>query len=208
MIPLLSILIPTTTEREECFNKLINEFVRQTSELDDIDCVEILYDKTGKEVTVGEKREKLYQKANGKYSLQFDDDDWIHPQGLQLIIEALKNNPDVDCVTYEEYINKDGIEYTSRHSLEYQGWSGDWDKLLPSGYNFHRCPYFKSVIKTEIARSVAIEKIRFGEDHHFALDLIGKLNSEVHIPEKIYHYIHISSPFDSRYGFDKEQKVI
>jgi hypothetical protein len=61
----------------------------------------------------------------------------------------------------------------------------------------------KSVIKTEIARSVPIPKIRFGEDHQWAQALKPHLKSEIHIPQDIYFYQHQSSDFSERYGFTK-----
>ncbi len=200
--PLLSIQLPYTKERKDNLEKLIKEFFRQKSFYDPF-LINIESDGRGKEISIGEKRHDLYQKTEGKYVVQWDSDDDIHPQGLKMIIEALQNNPDVDCVTYEEYVNIDGKEYKSNHSNEYSDWEGDGNSLFPDGFHFHRTPFFKSVIKTEIAKSVSIPHIRFGEDHQWAQVLKPHLKTEIHIPEQIYRYIHISSDFNSRYGFNK-----
>lgn len=200
--PLLSIQLPYTKEREDNLEKLIKEFFRQKSFYDPF-LINIESDGRGKEISIGEKRHDLYQKTEGKYVVQWDSDDDIHPQGLKMIIEALQNNPDVDCVTYEEYVNIDGKEYKSNHSNEYSDWEGDGNILFPDGFHFHRTPFFKSVIRTKLAKSVPIPYIRFGEDHQWAQALKPYIKSEIHIPEQLYRYIHISSPHNERYGFDK-----
>lgn len=201
--PLLAIQIPYTEERQNDFDSL---FKRLNSLIESIcgggEAVIIMSDPTGKHMTIGEKREKLYKDSTALYTWQLDSDDDISDNAISLILEAIEQqNP--DCITFEEYINKDGIEYSSNHSLTYGGWHGDWDKKMPDGFNFWRTPFFKSVIKTEIAKSVPVPHIRFGEDHEWSIALLPHLKSEVHIPEQLYRYIHISSDSTERYGFDK-----
>lgn len=196
--PLLSIQFPYTKERQVELNKLVTEMCNQIDDnkLHDLVCME--FDDRGKEISIGEKRNDLYQRAAGKWVVQWDSDDGIHSDGLKLIIEALQNNPDVDCVTYEEYINIDGVEQRSNHDLKYGDWNNNED-----GYDYVRTPFMKSVIKTEIAKSVPVLPLRFGEDHRWSQALKPHLKTQVHINEQIYIYIHISSPHTERYGFDK-----
>jgi hypothetical protein len=195
--PLLSIQLPYTKERKDNLEKLIKEFFRQKSFYDPF-LINIESDGRGKEISIGEKRHDLYQKTEGKYVVQWDSDDDIHPQGLKMIIEALQNNPDVDCVTYEEYVCIDGIEQRSNHDLKYVDWNNNED-----GYDYVRTPFMKSVIKTEIAKSVPVPFERFGEDHLWSKALKPHLKTQVHIPEQIYRYIHISSNPIERYGLDR-----
>lgn len=192
---LLSIQIPYTYERQKEFDILTNELSMQIIKGGYSDLVEIIFDNTGKEMTIGEKRNILYNKSKGIWSVQWDSDDWIHPQGLKLIVEALQANPDVDCCTYEEYIDIDGKIQRSSHSLKYADWANDTD-----GFDYVRTPFMKSVIKTEIAKSVPIPHIRFGEDHQWAQALKSHLHTEIHIDEQIYKYIHRSSDHNIRYG--------
>lgn len=198
--PLLSILIPTVVGREKEFDLLVSCLGKQYSGGD----VEISYIKDNKEITIGEKREGLYRYAEGLFSWQIDDDDDIAPNSIQLILEAIKSNPEVDCITFQEYVNIDGKEYKSNHSNEYADWEGDGNSLFTDGFHFHRTPFFKSVIKTEIAKSVPIPHIRFGEDHQWAQALKPHLKTEIHISEPLYRYIHISSNPTERYGLDRD----
>lgn len=199
---LLSVQIPYTSEREEQFIKLRDEIIRQFRE-----CGEnwsVYWDSTGKEMTIGEKREKLYKRAEGLFVWQIDSDDWIAPNAIRLILEAIKSNPDVDCITFEENCMMNGKYYKSNHSLEYPDWYGDGSHLLADGFHFHRTPFYKSVIKTEIAKSVPFQYIRFGEDHLWSIDLKPKLTSEIHINEELYYYIYEpKDTHEERYGFNK-----
>jgi len=217
---LLSILIPTVTGRYEPFGKLISTILNQldtsstmTTVLNKPPCtlieynhgksdiVEIIFALDEKQMTIGEKREELYKYANGLFSWQIDDDDSIAPNAIQLILEAIKSNTDVDCITFEEHIDIDGKIQRSNHSLKYDDWHDNYD-----GYDYVRTPFMKSVIKTEIARSVPIPHIRFGEDHQWSQALKPHLKTETHIDEQIYRYIHRSSNPTERYGLDKEEK--
>lgn len=213
--PLLSILIPTVYGREESFNRLLNKIKigREWNGGDTISeqwrCglyfsndgeIVIRYHCDNKQQTIGEKRQQLYIGSLGKYSWQIDDDDDIADNAIELILEAIKSNPNVDVISFEEYCNMDGKEYKSNHSGQYSGWEGDGNSVLDDGFHFHRTPFFKSVIRSELAKSIPIQKIRFGEDHAFANDLHQLIKSEIHISEPLYRYIHISSPHNERYG--------
>lgn len=204
---LLSILIPTVVGREEQLRNLKWCVYSQTymgdSKMDESfpfgvvgnKEVEMMWLKDNKEMTIGEKRELLYQRANGLYSIQVDDDDELAPNAIQLILDAIRNNPDVDCVTFEEHIDIDGKIQRSNHSLKYDDWHDNFD-----GFDYVRTPFMKSVIKTEIAKSVPVPFERFGEDHQWAQALKPHLKTEVHIDQQIYRYIHRSSDFNERYG--------
>lgn len=229
--PLLSILIPTVYGREKEFATLHSKicpislygfidqdgysistasFYQSESINDPVVYsnnplpynVEILSIRDNKEMSIGEKRELLYRQAAGDYSWQIDDDDSISDNAIKLILEAIKQNP--DCITFEEYCLMNGVEYKSNHSLAYAKWEGDGSAELEDGFHFHRTPFMKSVIKTEIAKLVPVPHCRFGEDNMWADELQKHLKTEIHIPSQLYRYIHTSSDFNERYGFDKE----
>lgn len=200
--PLLSILIPTVVGREKEFNHLKNRLneIFQKSNIKK-GSVEVHVAIDNKEMTIGEKREKLYGIAKGLYSVQWDDDDDIHDEAIVLILRAIKQKP--DCITYEEKVVIDGKELRSNHSMYYPDWEGDGNGLFADGFHFHRTPFFKSVIRTDIAKRVPIPHIRYGEDHQWAQALNHLLDSEVHINEQLYHYIHNSSNPEERYGLNR-----
>lgn len=212
----LSILIPSTPDRRKDLSKLLEciseqEYTRKVDMFDigGLNCsryydllfpIEILVFEDAKIMTIGEKRELLYKHAKGIYSIQVDSDDLLAHNAIQLILEAIKSNPEVDCITFEERVSFDGVEYRSNHSNEYSGWEGDGHKILYDGFHFHRTVFFKDVIRTELARSVPVPHCRFGEDNMYADALKPLIKSEIHINQQLYLYNHISSPHNERYG--------
>lgn len=198
MTPLLTIAIPTTPDREELFSKIWGELNNQAKGLS----VEIIYDNTGKEMPIGTKRGILYNRASGKYCVHWDSDDWCHPEAVKLILHALEQNP--DCVGYEEHCVIDNIEKKSNITIVYGDWDGEGHHPFSDEYHFHRTPSFKSPILTELCKRVGVTDSRWGEDHDFARRIKPYLANEVYIKEPIYHYIHNSSNYIERYGFDRE----
>jgi len=196
--PLLSILIPTVFGREESRQRLESKILAITDWR-----VQVLVISDNKEMTIGAKREKLYAKAEGLYSWQIDDDDDVANNSFDWILKLIHDQP--DCITFQEKCMMNGNYYRSNHSLSYEDWNGDGNSLLFDGFHFHRTPFYKDIIRTDIARSVPFEHIRYGEDHAWSRALKPHLRNEVHIDEEIYFYIHNSKPEDhnTRYGYDR-----
>jgi len=194
---LLSILIPTVIGREEQLNKLCNIVGNQILPFGDT--VDIFCISDNKEMTIGEKRESLYNQSKGLYSWQIDDDDSIAPNAIELILNAIRSNPEVSCITFREKCTMNGEYKSSNHSLKYSQWMDNSD-----GYDYVRSPFYKDVIRTDIAKSVPFKKIRYNEDEQFANDLYPHLKDEIHIEEELYYYNY--EPKDSheeRYGINK-----
>jgi hypothetical protein len=191
---ILSILIPTVEERKEQFHQLLTFIQSQIHDHHLHDLVEVLFLRDNKEMTIGEKRNKLYKMANGDYSWMIDDDDWIHYEAIPYIVDELKNQP--DCVGFKELCIFDGKRVeSSNFSIKYPGWLDNYD-----GFNHVRTPFFKTPIKTRICLQVPVPHSRFGEDHEFASMIHPLLRSEAYIDQFIYIYQHNSSPHNQRYG--------
>lgn len=207
----LSIQIPITPDRMETVKPLLSNLLEQThiSELkqpephiytatDAYEVFEIIMLSDNKEMSIGAKRNDLYQLAKGEYSWQIDSDDNIAKDAISLILSATADSP--DCITFEERCIINGVHLKSNHSLKYKDWDGLGDNPLNDGFHFHRTPFMKSVIRTDLALSVPVPDLRFGEDHAWARLLNPKLKSEVHIDKELYLYEHTTTPFKERYG--------
>lgn len=178
---LLSLLIPTTIDRRPMFICLLERLKRLCN---GVEGVEIMYCEDDKEMTIGAKRQHLIESANGEYAVQVDSDDDISNYFISEIMTALKENP--DCVTYLEAIYTNGKHtQTACHSNKYQRWANNQD-----GYQFVRCPFYKDVIRTSIAKQIGFKDMRYGEDNDFSLRLkqSGLIKTEVHIPRVMYIY--------------------
>lgn len=207
--PLLSILIPITPDRKTVVQPLLKKIGFELSDEqlhndgewvnkweDEFSGVELIMHQDNRELTLGEKRERLYQMASGQFSWQIDSDDDIADNGLELVLEAIINNPAVPCITFKEKCIINGEYKSSIFSIRYNDWQDEFDC-----YNFVRTPFYKSVIRTDIAKSVPFERIRLGEDHAWSKAIRPWLTSEYFIDQEIYYYIHNSSPSHERYGF-------
>jgi len=210
--PLLSIQIPTVVGREKEY-AFIEEVVRNQCVAigeepmygwTDGPCegmggwgsknIHFMYYRDNKELTIGEKRERMYARSRGLYSWQIDDDDSIDGRAIEKILAIIRAEKP-DCITFKELCTINGKEFTSNHSLKYDDWGENQD-----GYDYVRTPYFKDVIRTDIAQTVPVPRIRYGEDHAWARALKPHLLTEHHIDEFIYFYNHNSTPHEQRYG--------
>jgi quinol monooxygenase YgiN len=198
--PLLTIAFPTTQEREKQFKEFVFALERQIAELELVNGeVEIIYDKTGKEMPVGKKRDLLYKRAKGLYTFMPDDDDSVATDFIKRVIEGIRTNP--DCITYFEHVDIDGNISKSNHSILYSGWHDN--PTWPEGFKYARTPYFKDVIKTEVAQMVQVPELRWNEDEQWANALHPHLKNEFHIDEYMYFYKTISENPTEKYGLDK-----
>lgn len=197
--PILSILIPTVVGREQQVEVLLQELYRQRLLLPFPNVVQFQIKKDDKEMTIGEKRNILYQESTGLYSFMPDDDDGVATDFLQRTLKAIESNP--DCITYYEHVDIDGDISKSNHSILYSGWHDN--PAWPEGFKYARTPYFKDVIKTEIARSIEVPAIRWNEDEQWASALHSCLKTEIHIDDFMYFYKHVSSDPAERYGLNK-----
>lgn len=214
---LLSVLIPCTPDRMEDASKLISLILNDktidlqtSSKIDNISSIkywgekseiEILVFIDNKEMTIGEKRELLYKHAKGTYSIQVDSDDLLSPNAIELMLEAIKSNPEMPCITFKERCLMDGILRTSNHSIIYDKWQDNYD-----GYDYVRTPFYKDVIRTDIAKSVPFERIRWNEDERWSYAIKHLLTDEIHIEEELYYYTTNSTSPHERYGYDKDIK--
>lgn len=212
--PLLSILIPTVVGRENELSKLLG-LLSKYAPLDvksnlkknnfdytgtkyDLEDVEIIVVKDNKQNTIGAKREYMYSLANGLYSQMTDDDDELAPNAIELILNAIKSNPEIPCITFREKCMMNGVYKSSNHSIRYSQWMDNQD-----GFDYVRSPFYKDVIRTDIAKSVPFPHIRYNEDEQWSKALKPFLTDEIHINEELYHYIYNETNHNERYGLDR-----
>jgi hypothetical protein len=209
--PLLSILIPTVVGREEQCERLLKKIKGACSwtesKLNDKGCewhcgymnngeVGFIICKDDKNLTIGEKRELLYKEVSNPYSWQIDDDDDVANSAIELILEAIKSNPEVPCITFRERCMMNGVYKSSNHSICYSQWMDNQD-----GFDYVRSPFYKDVIRTDIAKSVPFEHIRYNEDERWSKALYPLLTSEIHIDEELYYYNYEpKDTHEQRYG--------
>jgi hypothetical protein len=200
---LLSIQIPTVVGREDKFNKLMQLIERQLYYCKrSRGLVEVISCKDNKEMSIGAKRQKLYEDSKGLFSVQIDDDDTLHDSFIDNVINALTGDiADIDCVTYNElcfiknHPRKLAVNKFVSHSIKYDCWMDNFD-----GYDHVRTPYHKDVIRTSLCLQAGVPDVRFNEDEQFSKLIKPLLKKEIHIDEYLYIYQYNYEPHNQKYG--------
>ena len=215
---MLSIQIPTIVSRSHVFKPLLAELKRQSEPFGDK--IEILHLTDEKEMPIAQKRTNLYEMSSMPYSVQWDDDDWIHPIGINLIMNALSSKP--DCVTYKMISEFDGIPQKRQPGpLHRTIFRRKYKKAARNvdGFDIVHPPCNKNVIRTDLAikaSKMLPQTQRYGEDGDFAKEVVRLVKKEIFIDKHIYWYLNLSGEEWSRerYGlsendlFNEQNKLI
>jgi glycosyltransferase involved in cell wall biosynthesis len=183
---LLSILILSTDDRLEFLERLIKKLEPQLNEF-----TEVLCDMG--DGNIGFKRNKLVQKAVGRYVAFIDDDDLVSEDYIEQILKAIRMNP--DCCELNGIYYIDGVEQKPfKHSI-FHGVDHTGNPYFEDGGAYYRCPNHLNAIKREIAIKYPFPELNHGEDTNFAIQLFKDkaLRTEGKIDKIIYHYYYRSN---------------
>ncbi len=201
---ILSILICSITDRAESLQKLLLEFHNQAGYSNHyFENVEILTEVDNREISVGGKRQKLLERAKGDWIVFFDDDDIPNERYIYLILTAIFNNKDIDCIGIRGLMTTNGENpQTWCHRLGYKI-EGDGNSILPCGYNYARPIIHFNPVKRELALQAGFKDMRFGEDMDYAERLNKLLTKEYFIDEQLFHYNYTNHvPHAKKYGIE------
>ena len=178
---ILTITIASVSIRKEMLDSLLKELNRQINENNLQDEVEILVDDDDKRF-LGTKRKLMLSKARGYFTCAIDDDDWVSENYIQLIVNAIKNNADIDCIGINGVITTNG-ENPKKWiiSCHFEDWF-EKDDIYYRTPN-HICP-----IKTELVRIADFDDVAWGEDYPFSQRVKPLLKKEIEIAEPLYVY--------------------
>lgn len=148
--------------------------------------VEILIDDRGKQITTGQKRNDLIQKAKGEYIIFADDDDEYHKDYISDLIKGISHNP--DCVTFKGWMTTDGKSHVD--FIIHLG-----ERYEERGGKYYRFPNHICAIRKSIAEKFKFHHITQGEDYKWALEIKNSnlLKTEYHIDKQLYHYKFITN---------------
>lgn len=182
---ILSILICTIPSRQVMFEGLLGEVFSQIHKRNATGMVEVLWDNSTA-CTTGRKRNHLLTLSKGKYIVFIDDDDEISENYLELILNALQDNPDVDCVGMRGYVTFDGARRKDWSiSIEHKYWHETVQEYL-------RTPNHISPVRREIAMKSMFPDTTKGEDKIYSDNIFQFLKKEVYINQYLYHYKYIN----------------
>jgi len=181
---ILSVLIPSLKNRDVLRERLLRVLEPQLNKN-----IELLIDIDEGEVSIGVKRQRMLEKAKGKYICFVDDDDIVAPDYIELITDALKGGPDCVGIHLLHYVNGKAYGKTY-HSLKHDHWWQEADPDNPGGFLFYRCPNHLNPVKKEHALKAGYPDLRHGEDKVYSEKLYQYLKTERYISEPIYYYYH------------------
>jgi len=176
----LSILIPSTFDREKMLKELTTELNRQRLGLP----VQLLVLKDNYEATIGEKRNRLVESSIGEYIAFIDSDDFISPDYIQTLLTGIETNP--DCISLRGEITIDGGKpEIFEHSITHDKW-----ETTTGAIKYLRNPNHLNCIKRSIAIQVKFPEISHGEDSAWSKELHekGLLKSEYYTDKILYYY--------------------
>lgn len=194
---ILSVLIATTEDRKQTFERLFKEFESQLDKNQLRDTVELVVECDNKEISIGAKRQKLLERAKGKWIVFFDDDDWPMPYYIAIITYAVTSDQNIDCVGINVKMTTNDLHpQKCCHSFKYPVWKDNVD-----GWDYVRNITHFNPVKKELALKAGFKDLRFGEDIDYSNRLYPLLTKEYYIPIPLFHYRYSTSvPHKEKYG--------
>ena len=185
---MLSILVASLPERHAMRCRLVDFLYSQIERFRTVYSnamaplsVEIVVD--DRPGNIGEKRQRLIDRAVGKFLCFVDDDDWVDAKYIERLTTALESDPLADCVSLVGEMTTNG-NHPERfeHSLKYDAWS------TMNGVHI-RPPNHLNVVRTALARQVGFKSMTYGEDRNFSDRLRPLLHREVSTGDRpLYYY--------------------
>ncbi len=185
----LSILICTVIERCDNFAaRLLKGLQAQRKASKHRDVIEIIYLGDDKQMSVGEKRNKLMTMAKGQYVCFVDDDDTLSMDYIHQIFEGMRVAPGMDVYNFKVAYS-DGRE--NKNTPVYYSIKYPKDNNVVSMGRiecYERLPNHLMVIKNGIASRVKFREISKGEDTFWAREARPMLKTEHCIDKTLYYY--------------------
>lgn len=180
----LSILVPTINGREAYLERLLEQLENQVENFNVDKEVEILVLKDNRELSIGEKRNRLIDLASGEYLAYVDDDDGVSDNYIEWQMKVA--NSGLDCGSLVGMYYENGRQQkTFIHSIAY-------DRAWEDKDRYYRAPNHLNCIRRQLIIDAGIryQHKNFGEDGCFMEDLIkqGVLKTEFPVTECIYNY--------------------
>ena len=176
-----TILIATIQGRERSLTALVSAIHTLRQQICPTLRITVTLGYDNRESTIGAKRDRMLQAAEGKYVSFIDDDDMVTAAYFEDAAATVAGN--FDCMRLRGQM----AQHTFTHSMSH--------KLLDPMANattFLRPPNHLNVMKADIAKTVRYRDARNGEDLDWTITMLkqGFLRTEYQSDESRIHYIY------------------
>jgi len=151
--------------------------------------VEVLVDQDNGEVAIGAKRNRLLEKAQGKFIAFVDDDDLVSGDYVYQILKLINEHPQMDVVGISLIMTTNDTDpEKSFHSIAYRTW---WDcpDSETGRKKYFRNPNHLNPVRRDLALRVKFPEKSHAEDRDYSARLLPLLHCEFCIKEPIYFYL-------------------
>jgi len=200
--PLFTIGICTMPGREVSLRSLRYNLDEQIADLPAPDLVEIIEEHDDGKMHTGAKRQKILDRANGRYIAFVDDDDTVSIHYVKSIVQTLAMNPLVDCLNIEGEMTTRGMNPEKFiHSMA-NGIA--WRK--EDGVHL-RPPNHLNPVRIDLARRAGFRNMTNGEDMNYSKDLFPLLKTSEWVSGNKPLYFYLMNPETSLSGLKKEPEI-
>lgn len=190
---LISILILSIPSRTESVTALMKKLEGQ---LGNRRSVEILVLTDNRSQSISEKRNVLLRAARGQFVCFMDDDDGIANDYIDQLLTVIKENPLVDCVSFNQFCSLDGepmnVEFGigNPHGQLWRTQEGMLGDIKRPPY--HMCLWRREIAQSEEFRPMYGANGQSSEDIDWLMRLYPKVQTEHHIDSPLHMYIYNS----------------
>lgn len=185
----LSITIPSLPTRTDNLKRLYSKIESQIpAGSKDVEILSIVDNKT---MSVGRKRQALFQLARGEYICQIDDDDDVSDNFVSQVLSAIEETRgEVEVINYLQRCDLDGDIIHVHPSIQYP-MDDRQIEMNPKTLvrTMYRYPWHWSCWRSDIAKQGMFYDCNSQEDTLFPKTLKNIVTTEFFISEILVHYI-------------------
>jgi hypothetical protein len=182
----LSILIPSTFDRQSMLDNLILGLNKQIELLGVESSVEVVTEIDNYEISIGNKRQLLLNRANGEWICFCDSDDEVSYDYVSEILKATHLEPDV--ITFNGFMSTNGERRENFKIAQGLPYIAIKDGFGNTEYLRH--PNHLTATKRSIALQIGFKDLKFAEDYDYSVRLkdSGLIKTSAYIQKDLYHY--------------------